>query len=235
MTLDEIMQELASMGTEQTKKTYIRHGAQEPFFGVKIGDMKKLVKIVKKDQKLALQLYDTGNYDAMYLAGLSVDPKALAKEQLQHWVKQANWRGPAEFIVGRVVAESPYATELAMEWIDSEEELIDISGWSTYANYVSVAPDETLDLDEISSLLDRVRQTVHSERNWVRYVINSFVISVGSYVLPLSEEAKAIAEEIGKVYVDVGDTACKVPLATEYIAKIEDKGRIGKKRKTCIC
>lgn len=84
MTLDEIMQELASMGTEQTKKTYIRHGAQEPFFGVKIGDMKKLVKIVKKDQNLALQLYDTGNYDAMYLAGLSVDPKALAKEQLQH-------------------------------------------------------------------------------------------------------------------------------------------------------
>ena len=53
MTYEEIMQALAGMGSEQTKNTYIRHGAKEPFFGVKIGDMKKLVKHVKKT-KLSL-------------------------------------------------------------------------------------------------------------------------------------------------------------------------------------
>ena len=29
----------------------------------------------------------------------------------------------------------------------------------------------------------------------------------------------------------MGGTSCKVPLATDYIKKVEDKGRIGKKRK----
>lgn len=235
MTYEEIMQALADMGSEQTKNTYIRHGAIEPFFGVKIGDMKKLVKHVKKDQALALQLYESGNYDAMYLAGLSVNPKKMTKDQLQHWAAGANWHSPAEYTVGRVAAESPYAHELAVEWIESPEELIAVSGWSTYANYVSVAPDEMLVTEEIRGYLTRVRDTIHGERNWVRYVMNNFVISVGAYVGVLTEEAKAIAEAIGKVNVDVGNTACVVPSAPEYIAKIESMGRIGNKKKTCIC
>lgn len=33
------MQQLEALGTEQTKQTFIRHGAQEPLFGVKIGEL----------------------------------------------------------------------------------------------------------------------------------------------------------------------------------------------------
>ncbi|MFX3634356.1 MAG: DNA alkylation repair protein [Candidatus Pristimantibacillus sp.] len=235
MNLNEVMEALEAMGTEQTKKTYERHGAKEPFFGVRIGDMKKLVKVVKKDQKLVLELFDSGNYDAMYLAGLTINPKMVSKELLQHWVKQASWYSVAEYTVANVAAESPYARELAMEWIRAQDEMIAVGGWSTYANYVSIASDEQLDLEEIRSLLQTVRTTIHSERNRVRYTMNTFVISVGSYVEQLTEEAKAVAAEIGKVQVDVGNTACKVPLATDYIAKIESMGRIGNKKKTCIC
>jgi hypothetical protein len=61
------------------------------------------------------------------------------------------------------------------------------------------------------------------------------VIAVGAYVKPLSAKAKRAAKAIGVVSVDMGDTACKVPLATEYIAKIEAAGRVGKKRKTAKC
>ncbi|MGM0851342.1 MAG: hypothetical protein ACQEWI_01810 [Bacillota bacterium] len=39
--------------------------------------MKKLVKHVKKDQGLALSLYESGNFDAMYLTGLSGNPKKI--------------------------------------------------------------------------------------------------------------------------------------------------------------
>lgn len=235
MTYEEIMRALAGMGSEQTKNTYIRHGAVEPFFGVKIGDMKKLVKHVKKDQALALQLYESGNYDAMYLAGLAINPKTMTKEQLRHWVKGAKWHSPAEYTVARVTAESLYARELAVEWMESPEELVAVSGWSAYANYVSISPDESLDLKEIRGYLARVRDTIHGERNWVRYVMNTFVISVGAYVEALTAEAKEVAEAVGKVQVDVGNTACKVPPATEYIGKIETMGRIGSKKKTCIC
>ena len=65
--------------------------------------------------------------------------------------------------------------------------------------------------------------------------MNYFVIAVGGYVVPMLKQAKAAARQIGAVKVDVGETACKIPIALEYIEKIESLGRIGKKRKTMRC
>jgi len=235
MTLEEVMIQLEGMGNEQTRTTWTRHGAQQPFFGVKIGDMKKLVKHVKKDQELARSLYDTGNFDAMYLAGLTVNPKTADKEMLQQWAEQANWYMLAEYTVAGVAAESKYALELAREWIQSDEEMIATCGWSTYANYVTITADDMLDLDEIRQLLKQIEMTVHTEKNRVRYTMNSFVIAVGICVGPLSDEAKRVGELIGKVNVDVGNTACKVPFAPEYIDKAAARGKLGQKKKTAIC
>ncbi|NBI29220.1 DNA alkylation repair protein [Chengkuizengella marina] len=236
MNYEEVMTKLKELGSEQTKKIFKRHGAVEPLYGVKVGDLKKhLVKKVKKDQELALKLYDSGNSDAMYLAGLSVDPKQMTKEQLEQWIKQASWYMLSEYTVAQVATESPYALELAREWMSSERELITSAGWSVYSNYLSITSDEQIDGEEVKKLLEKVEHSIHQEKNRVRYVMNGFVISVGAYYPPLTEEAKRIAEVIGKVKVNMGETACKVPLAKDYIEKIESREAIGKKRKTCIC
>jgi 3-methyladenine DNA glycosylase AlkD len=235
VTYKEIIQKLEELGSEQTKQIYNNHGVKEPYFGVKIGDLKKLVKYVKKDHELALKLYDSGNHDAMYLAGLSINPKLTSKATLLDWAQKAYWYIAAEYTVAQVAAESDYAIELARKWMKAEEEMIAVCGWSTYSNYLSITPDEKLDLSEIRDLLSQIKNNIHGERNRVRYLMNGFVISVGAYVTEISEDAKKVADYIGKVQVDVGNTACKVPLATEYIKKIEVKNRVGLKRKTCIC
>ncbi|RJX41595.1 DNA alkylation repair protein [Paenibacillus pinisoli] len=235
MTYEELMQRLQELGSEQTKRTFLRHGAMEPLFGVKVGDLKKLVKYVKEDRELAVRLYASGNSDAMYLAGLSIDPKQVSKELLRQWADEAYWYMIAEYTVAGVAAESPYARELALEWIDSPEEMKAACGWSTYAGYVSITPDSKLPMEEIRRLLARVRSDIHNEKNRARYAMNGFVISVGTYVRELHEDAIETGRAIGKVHVDVGDTACKVPLAEDYIAKISNRGKVGVKKKTCIC
>ena len=80
-TVNEVMQVLQKYDSPSTKNTLMKHGAREPFFGVKIGDMKTIIKELKlkKEYQLSLDLYDTGNSDAMYLAGLIVDEKKSAK------------------------------------------------------------------------------------------------------------------------------------------------------------
>ena len=95
--------------------------------------------------------------------------------------------------------------------------------------------DEELDLPEIQALLERVEKEIGTAPNRVKYCMNGFVIAVGCYVAPLDKAAKATAKKLGKVEVDMGDTACKVPVATAYIAKVEKAGRAGKKRKTIRC
>jgi len=83
--------------------------------------------------------------------------------------------------------------------------------------------------------LNRVRDDIHHSPNRVRYTMNGFVIAAGAYVSSLTDKTSNIAEQIGKVSVDMGGTACKVPGAVEYIEKIKSKGRIGKKRKRARC
>ena len=83
MSFDEVYSQLEALGSESIKKVLMRHGICEPFFGTKISDLKKLVKYVKKNDDLAKKLYNTGNYDGMYLAGLSINPKSMSKDELR--------------------------------------------------------------------------------------------------------------------------------------------------------
>lgn len=235
MTVAEIIAELKKLGSESYKKTLIKHGAKEPFFGVKIEDLKKIQKRIKKDYQLALDLYDTGISDAMYLAGLIADDEKMTKKDLQKWVKGATWPMLSEYTVAWAASESRYGRELGLEWIDSKDEGIAAAGWSTLGSLVSIKPDEELDLAELKRLLARIEKTIHSAPNRVRYMMNGFVIAVGSYVAPLTELAIQTAKKIGQVTVDMGDTACQVPSAAVYIDKVKKRGSIGKKRKMARC
>lgn len=235
MTTEEILIELRKYGDEQTKKTLMKHGAQEPLFGVKVQDLKKILKKTKKNHELSLELYATGNSDAMYLAGLMADEKQITKEQLEDWVDKAYWYYLSEYTVPWVAAETEYGIELGLKWISSEKETIAAAGWATLAYYAAVNEDQKLDIALYINLLDTVQQEINDAQNRVRYAMNGFVIAVGTYVKALTEKSKEVAKNIGKVTVDVGGTSCKVPLATDYIEKVINKGRIGIKRKTARC
>jgi 3-methyladenine DNA glycosylase AlkD len=235
MTLNEVMKELETYGSEQTKKTYLNHGAKEPIFGVKVGDMKKIVKKIKKDHELSLQLFATENSDAMYLAGLVADENKISKHDLQNWAAKAPWYYISEYAVAWIAAESKFGWELALEWIKSEKENIASSGWATLSNIIIITANEALNKDTISVLLDHVKNPIHSAQNRVRYTMNGFVIAVGSSIPELTEKAQRTAKIIGKVDVFMGKTSCKVPLATSYIKKVIDAGKLGYKKKNARC
>lgn len=234
-TLAQVMSELKKKGDPRRVKAYQPHGAPENIYGVSVADMKVIAKTIKREQELALALYDTGNGDAMYLAGMVADGAQMTKKQLDTWAKKATWAMVSEYTVPGVATESEHARDLALQWIKAKKESVASSGWSTLAGVVTVTPDDELDLAEIKSLLKQVEQNIDKSPNRVRYTMNGFVIAVGGYVKPLSKEAKATAKRLGKVEVDMHGTSCKVPLATEYIAKMESNGRAWKKRKTIKC
>jgi hypothetical protein len=123
--------------------------------------------------------------------------------------------------VAWVAAESRHGWELALEWIESKKEHLAITGWATLSSLVAIKDDDELDMAEVKRLLQRVQRTLPKAPDRVRYVMNGFVIAVGTYVQPLTDFALQTARKIGEVSVDVGETSCKVPYAPEYIEKIQ--------------
>ncbi|MEN9556650.1 MAG: hypothetical protein RLZZ232_2936 [Planctomycetota bacterium] len=235
MSASEIVQELESLASPAIKKVLLKHGITEPVLGVKVESLQKIRKRIRRDYQLALDLYATGIYDAMYLAGLIADDQRMTKKDLKTWVKQATCHALAGSTVAWVAAESRFGWELALEWIESKHEHVAVAGWTTLGCLVGIREDDQLDLRTLQALLRRVVQEIHAAPNRVRYAMNGFVIAVGCYVLPLVDQALQSANEIGEVSVDVGETACKVPFAPDYIRKVQQRGATGKKRKTAKC
>jgi 3-methyladenine DNA glycosylase AlkD len=234
-TAADILKELQSFAEPHIKRILHNHGIPEPLLGVKVEHLKKIQKRIKQDHQLALDLYDTGIYDAMYLAGLIADDKKMSRKDLQKWANSATSHALCGSVVAWVAAESNHGWPLALKWIDSKKELIAATGWATLTSLVAITPDEKLDLPALEKLLARVHKEIHTAPNRVRYAMNMFVIALGIYVQPLSELAIQTAKKIGKVEVDVGNTACQIPHAPDYIAKARKRNPTGKKRKTAKC
>jgi 3-methyladenine DNA glycosylase AlkD len=236
MTTNQVLAELKKAGSEQIKNILIKHGAKEPFYGVKVEDIKKIMKkVTANQQKIAMELFDSGISEAQYMAGLMADGSQMTKKQLQSWVKQAEWSMISDFAVPWTACENMDAFGLAEEWINSSNENIACSGWSTFNFILATWPDENLDLKKLRSLLKRVQQEIHTAPNRVRYCMNGYVIALGSFVKELNKEALDAAKKIGIVMVDMNGTSCKVPYAPDYIKKVMDKGYLGRKKKTAKC
>lgn len=235
MTLAQTMSALAAKGSEATKKIFIKHGAKEPFFGVKVADLKVIQKSIKGDQALALQLYATGNADAQYLAGMVADGAKFTPAQLQQWADTPNWTMIAGTIVPWVASEHPDGFALATKWIDSKNENTAVAGWRTLGALAAIVPDSELPIKKFGALLDRVAKTLTAAPDEVRLAMNGYIISVGTYVAPLGAQAIETARRIGRVEADMGDTACKIPDAEPYILKCRRGAPIAPKRKTIRC
>lgn len=235
-TARSILAELEKLGSASYRNTMLVHGVREPIHGVKISDLKVIQKRAGgTNHELALELWDSGVYDARYLAALMVDDARMTPKDLKRWIASVRSSALAEYSVAWVTAGSPKGWETALGWIDGAKTLPRCAGWNALAGIVALRPDAQLDLAELRELLKRVEAELHDAPDRVRYCMNNFVIAVGGYVAPLTAEALAVGKRLGKVEVDMGDTACKVPDIVDYIGRMKARGVVGKKRKAVKC
>jgi 3-methyladenine DNA glycosylase AlkD len=235
MTLEEILGALELAGTEKTKRNYQSHGAVEPVFGVTIKDLKPMAKLIGTDQPLARALYKTGNYDAMYLAGMIADTTVMTEAEFEEWMDQAYFYMISDYTVAIMLTEAEFAMSLADKWIKSGHELRASAGWSTYTWLLGSRPDAYFDYDALLEHLKDVQSRIHGASNRERYSMNNFVMAVALSYKSLHETAVEVAKTIGSITVDMGGTSCKVPEASVYIEKNIKQGRIGFKRKHVRC
>ncbi|HDV8361281.1 MULTISPECIES: DNA alkylation repair protein [Bacillus] len=220
MLLEEVMQQLEGYGTEQNRKTYKKHGAKEPLFGVSFANLKLLKKMIKKDHDLAVELWETKNMDAMTLATYILDPKKITTEQLNSWIQDVDYYCLMDVLMTSICT-SPIAIERMEEWTKSNDEWIGRAGWSLLANIA--IKNKTLHDDFFSPYLEEIKENIHNEKNRKKEAMNSALIAIGIRNEDLERQAIEIASEIGKIEVDHGATSCKTPDAESYIKKARER------------
>ncbi|GAK41765.1 hypothetical protein TCA2_4257 [Paenibacillus sp. TCA20] len=235
MNFESVMQELEALGKERLKKMYMSNGAHEPLFGVATGAMKPMAKKIKIDQPLAEQLYATGNYDAMYFAGIIADAKSMTEADFERWIDGAYFYMLSDYVVAVTLAETDIAQEVADKWIASGDELRMSAGWSCYCWLLGSRPDIQFEESKIARMLDMVKETIHESPERTKSSMNNFVYTTAVSYVALHDKAALTAEAIGPVEMKRDNKKPAILLATDNIQKAVDKNQLGFKRKYVRC
>jgi 3-methyladenine DNA glycosylase AlkD len=216
MMLDDCLSALRRAGSAQTCKTYTRHGAQEPMFGVSYGELGRLKKAIRVDDDLAAGLWETGNHDACILATMIADPAVATIQRLNAWASASSSCLVADAVSG-YAALSPHAAGRVRQWTKSPRECVAVAGWMTLSRLATTPSD---DGDEaFAPYLDQIVAEIHGSPNRVRESMNRALIAIGCRNESLKARALKTAAAVGHVEVDHGDTSCETPAAAAYIEK----------------
>lgn len=220
MELQAVMQELQSLGTEQNRKVYRRHGVGEDFFGVSFANLDKLTKRLQQDHALASQLWQSGNHDARMLATRIADPAQMDEATIEAWVSAVDNYILADALVA-LLARTGAARVLAERWLDGDDEWRGRLSWHLIAHLAMY--DQALPDAYFTAHLARIASGIHGRKNRTRQAMNNALIAIGIRNQTLEQQAVSAAQAIGKVYVDHGETGCKTPDAVSYIRKARQR------------
>lgn len=221
LTCKQVIAELKANGSEQTIKIYRNHGATGKAFGVSYAFLKELIKRIKTDHELALELWNTGFIDARVIACWAADSDRTTLKMLNSWAREVNDHGQAYEVVG-LTQDTEVASKAMDQWIARKAEWMRCLGWGVAARLVMQpgrGPAEGgLSEDRVGELLALIEETIHGAPNRTRHDMNGALIAIGCRPKWKAKALRA-AKNIGKIEVDYGKTSCKVIDAAERIEK----------------
>lgn len=214
MNCAETLRQLESLGTEQNRKVYRRHGVSANLFGVSYANQRKLAKAIKRDHPLALELWASGNHDARILATMIADPAQGDDRLLDGWVADLGSYVLTDALAA-FAGKTDRARDKAEEWRTAAAEWPGRAGWQLVAQ-LAMQDSDLPDAYFLARLAD-IEREIHTRQNRVRDAMNNALIAIGIRNAALEPPALAAAARIGKVVVDHGQTGCKTPDAAAYI------------------
>jgi 3-methyladenine DNA glycosylase AlkD len=207
MELNEAIAALESLSDDRAIVIAERFGlvTNERYLGVNRTKLKELAKQIGKNQNLANQLWDCGIHDAKMLATYISEPKKISKAQLEIWITQAHSFDVADMFGKNIIAKSPFGQELCLIWYLNESP--DYRR-TVYSALYEMAKDTKVPNSFFLPFLIAI-EGLQQETNWVKDSMNFALMTIGGKRAELFDQCAAIAEKIGVVDIDYGDTSCK--------------------------
>lgn len=218
-SLDEILLRLKESGMEKVRIHNNKRGAGENQYGVKLGDIRKLAKIVKRNLNLALELWETNNIDARYLSILLINPNDISLKKMTSLVSSIQFEGVSDWFNSYIAKKHPNSETLRTEWMASENPMVARAGWYLTAEKVKKKPKD-LNPEQI---LNRLEKEMGSAHSLVQWTMNATLVEIGINFPNFRERAIFIGNKLG-IYKDYPVTkGCTSPFAPIWINEMVNR------------
>lgn len=215
-TLEEALNALESFGNARVREMNTRNGAPASQFGVRMGDIRAIAKSIKSNHELGLELWGSGNVDAMFLATLIVKPRQLSEDDLERMAAEVTFTHVADWLMTNVVRQHAGKETLRQRWMASTHPFLSRAGWSLTAERVIKNPDGL----DLVGLLDRVEREMPEAPAPAQWTMNYCLAEIGIRFAEHRRRAIDIGETLG-IYRDYPcSKGCTSPFAPIWIAEM---------------
>lgn len=193
--LNEVISSLKEKADARYHAGMQRFGiANEKALGVKIPEVRKLARLIKKDHILAQALWDTDIHEARILASMIDDPKQVTPQQIDSWTRDFTTWDVCDQVCGNLFDRTPYVIDKAVEFSTREEEFVKRAGFVLMAEYA--VHDKKAANDVFINFLPIIEREAWDERNFVKKAVNWALRQIGKRNSTLRPLAIQCAERI---------------------------------------
>ena len=220
MTKSEILAMLRDLGNEKRKQMYIKNGASENTYGVLLGELRKLAGQLGTKHELALELWQSGNTDAQWLACMLFDAKQLTIDEARSMVSELTYSDIIDKFVGEIVSQNSYTDILAEEWSASDKDNLGRAGWNLIVHKVSGGKLTDDALEELLATIEAGLKTATPKKQWA---MNHALCEIGIRYPQFTQRCITLGETLG-VYRELKvPKGCTSAYAPNWIAAVIKK------------
>jgi 3-methyladenine DNA glycosylase AlkD len=192
-----VLKALEALGTEHTRNGYARFGIIAPkAFGVTVGDIQGVAKRVGRNHELALELWETGWYEARMLCAFIDEPAKVTPAQMDRWCRDFDNWGICDTLCFHLFDRTPHAWSKVRQWCAKKREFEKRAGFALMA---SIAGHDKKAADAVFlESLDLIAAAAHDERNFVKKAVNWALRRIGGRNAALNAAAVKLAEQLAR-------------------------------------
>jgi len=124
-TAATVVAALQRLGTKATREGLARYAIpSDKAFGVPVGVLKKEAKRLGRNHALAIELWESGWYEARMLATFIDDPASVTPAQMDQWCKDFDNWAIVDTACFHLFDRTPHAWEKVAEWSRSRDEFV---------------------------------------------------------------------------------------------------------------
>ena len=179
-------------------------------YGMGLTVHRKLAKQIEKDHELALQLWQTDNYDAKVIGLLIDEPKKVTREQAETQVEELGI-GVLTHVFSScdaTLAKSPIAFELARDWLEHDDPMRRRCAYGLIYE-LSKKNNKSINDEFYFSIIKKIEQEIMQEPINMRVSMGAALMGIGKRNKELNQQAVRVAEAIGPIDFNEDGQKCE--------------------------
>lgn len=162
--------------------------------GIYMKDLKELAKRVEKSNVLALELFETGVYEARLLVPLLYQPKSITPELIDQWVACFDTWEICDSYCMSFIGQSEHAYDKIFEYVNHHSEFQKRAGFVLMVGH-HFGHKEAPNTD-FEAFLPLIKSEATDERNFVKKAVNWALRTIGKRNKDLNRLAINTARDI---------------------------------------